>query len=629
MLRYLVGLIAIFASILIGSMTVLLEKNWIDLSALDSYKVSKPSIVFDDTGDVLCKFELDRRPPVPYRQLPDGVVKAFIAAEDHNFFNHAGISLRGIVRSFLVNVYHRRVVQGASTITQQLARLMFLSHERTWYRKIREIFLAFQLEHQLSKEQILELYLNNVYFGHGIYGIDAASRRIWNKSFDQLTIDEAATLAATAASARKYSPLNSLTNAQRRRNIILRSMQKLGFITTEEFDAAIKVQLSTNQYINGNPIRLYLQEWLRNWAENKWGKDILYNGGLKIKTTINKDMQEKAEKIFNQKIQQLRQRMGPSLNGGMMSITPETGAIKIMIGGYDFKQSQFNRAFQAIRQMGSSFKPLLYALAVKAGVTMDSVFVDEPFQMKMPSGQLWEPVNWYNQFKGAMTLAQALTISCNIIAIKLFLKIGPAYVVPWARQFGISRNLNEYPSSALGTAEVTVEENVAAFNVFANNGVYVKPYMIEWVKDEYGNKLWETTTYKYRILDSIINSKMVNALSQRMILAKRQSPNDWIDAEAIGKSGSTNGAATTWFVGATPTLTTAIYVGRDDNKPMGNQLLASRTTFPIWADFYKSLTFLKKHFYKDPSLREYPINWITGQPTTNLNDYKTIVLLQE
>ncbi len=626
MLRRLIIAFTLFVCLALGCIVFLMERDWVDFSKLDSYKPSQASIVLDDDGNEIANFALDKRAPVSYSKIPPMVVKAFIAAEDHNFFTHPGISFRGIIRSALVNLSHGRKVQGASTITQQLARGMFLSYERTYLRKIQEIFLALQLERQLSKEQIFELYLNNMYFGRGIYGIEAACKRFWNIPLERITIDQAATLAAVAKSARLFSPLNAPANAHRRRNIILDSMFKLGFLTNDEYATAVKAPLRTLDYAAGNPLRLYIQEWVRAWAEVTFGKEAIYHHRFKIKTTININLQEKAEHAFVRTMQQLRATMGSEINGGLVSLDPETGHIKALIGGLDFRQSQFNRALQARRQIGSTFKPLLYALAIKAGIEMDSVFVDEPITVQLPNGTTWQPKNWTNTFDGPMTLARALTFSNNIITAKLFLKIGAPYVVSWAQRFGIT-HLLPYPSAALGTAEATVAENAAAFNVFANNGVYVRPCLIEWVKDETGNKIWQAETEQYRVLDTALSSKMVNLLSHRMNMLKRQDQG-WIDADTIGKTGSTNGAATTWFVGATPSLTTALYVGRDDNKPMGSQLFASGTAIPIWMSFYKSFKHRKKHFYIDPQLREYSIDWVTGSPSDRRDDPDAITLLR-
>lgn len=615
-LRHLIISLILVASAITGAAAVLFQTDWVDFATLDIYTLAQPSVVLDDEGAVITTFEQDKRAPVAYDKLPTHLIQAFIAAEDHGFFSHSGLSFRGILRSIVVNVTHGKIKQGASTITQQTAKLMFLSCERKWFRKLQEAFIAFQLERQLSKEQILELYLNNIYFGRGIYGVEAACRRFWNKPINQLTLAESATLAAVTRSAKLYSPLNAPGSTKRRRDLILNSMRALKFISAEECAKAIDQKLVLHDFAPGNPIRMYVQEWVRLWAEQKFGREALHHQGLKIKTTINTATQEKAEQAFSNVVHKLRVKLGDKLNGGLVSLEPSTGKIKALIGGYDFKQSQYNRAMQAHRQIGSTFKPILFALAMRAGIDMDSVFIDEPIEMQMPNGSVWRPVNWYNRFDGQMTLARALTKSVNTIAIKLFLKIGGSYVLPWTKQFGITHSLTEYPSAALGTAEATVEENTAAFNVFANNGVYVKPFLIEWVKDKHGNKLFQHEPFSKRVLDPHTCSRMVNLLELRMLDAARMHGKDWINSAAIGKTGSTNSAATTWFVGATPTLTTGLYLGCDDNTPMGSNLLASRTAFPVWHQFYRHLPATRQHFYQDSALQAYYVNWVTGEPAT-------------
>ncbi len=612
--RLLISGFAIF-TIFSGVCFYLLERNWVDLSLLELYSNRQGSVVLDDEGIEFARFDCEKRTPVAFEKIPQILVQAFIAAEDHNFFNHSGISIKSIARSFLVNVYHRRIVQGASTITQQLARLMFLTYERTFYRKFQELFLALQLEQQLSKQQIFELYVNNIYFGQGIYGVETACKRFWNKQLGEITIDEAATLAAVANSARIYSPLNSKENSKRRRNIILRSMYGLKFISKEQYNKATKANVTTLDYIPGNSIKLYISEWIRTWAENKFGKDILYKNNLKIKTTINPDFQKAAELAYLPIIRNLQHKHGEKLNGGLISIEASTGKIKALIGGVDFKKSQFNRVFQAKRQMGSSFKPILYTFALKNGIQMDTTFVDEPIEMEMPNGQIWRPKNWNNKFEGQMTLARALTYSNNIITIKLYLELYKNDDwLRFIRRFGIKADIPPYPSSAIGTIEVTPEDNCAAFNVFANNGTYVKPYLIEWVKNDQGEKIWENEPETLRVIDSKTCSIMINALSQRMILNKNfLGEENWIRSESIGKSGTTNGAASIWFVGATPELTTTIYIGRDDNKAMGDGVFASKTALPIWLEMNKKLDSEKKSFYIDPDVKEKIINWKTGE----------------
>ncbi len=633
MLRRLIATLFFLSCIGIGTLFYLFEKEWVDFSTLGYYSPAKPSIVLDEEGREIGRYELDRRDPVTYDKMPDMLIKAFVAAEDHRFFEHAGVSFKGMLRSFLVNLYHGRVVQGASTITQQLARGMFLYHDRTIWRKVQEIFIALQLERQLSKEQIMELYLNNIYFGRGTYGVEAACRRFWNKSLSQITIAEAATLAAVAASARLYSPLNAPCSAKKRRNVIIGSMLRLGFITNKECERAKKEKLTVLDLVQGNPIRLYILEWIRAWAESMWGKEALYRKGLRIQTSINLDVQAAAEKSFANVVTILRKKIGSELNGGLVSMEPSTGQIKAFIGGFNFKESQFNRAFQAHRQMGSIFKPFIYAYALEHGIELDRVMVDEPIEFTISNGQTWTPKNWTNRFDGPMTLARALTLSNNIITIKLFLELGIQNIVEWAKRFGFKNAVPPYPSAALGTTEVSVEENCAAFNMFANNGMYVKPYLVEWVKDEWGAKLWEYEPVKYRVISSKVASKMINALSHRMAINKQRSVQGWFDVESIGKTGSTNGAATTWFAGSTPGLTTAVYIGRDDNKQMGSQVFASATVFPVWLGLYTAIPHQKKHFYLDPNLKETAIDWVSGQETDstlipNGHDMKTIKILK-
>jgi penicillin-binding protein 1A len=628
-LKKILVVIALLFFFIGGAFFYILESEWVDFSSLSNYEPCKPSIVLDDQGEVIARFEIDKRQFVYFDTLPKVLIDAFVAAEDHKFFHHGGISLKGMLRSFLVNIYRRRRAQGASTITQQIVRLLFLTSERTIVRKLKEVFLSIQLERQLTKKQIFELYINNIYFGRGIYGVEAACKRFWNKSVDKINVDEAATLAAVAKSARLYSPLNAPENSRVRRNIILRSMYKQGFISNDDFTQGLKKDLCISEIIPGNPMRLYIQEWIRIWAEKNWGRDALYKKGLKIQTTINSTIQQAAEKSFSDVILEWREKIGKSLNGGLLAIETHSGKIKSFIGGLDFNQSQYNRAFQAVRQMGSSFKPIVYTAALQKGLAMNTTYSDEPISFNIPGSGVWEPRNWTNKFEGKITLLRALTLSNNIVTIKALMEVGFDPVIKLAKKFGINRQLNKYHSLALGTSESTVEENTAAFNVFANHGVYVKPYLIEWVKDEFANKIWQHETKKINVLDYKTNSKMVHALAWRMKRSRSfRGPKDWFDSDSIGKTGSTNESTTNWFVGSTPELTTAVYVGRDDAKPLGRKVYGSQTSFPIWLNFYKSLKFKKKTFYFDPALKEVAIDWFTGKKTNKVNDKHAVTMLE-
>lgn len=598
---------------LLGFIIFLFRYPFIDFSSLENIDTGKPSIVYDNNGKELFKFALEKKEYISLDKIPKYLIDAFIAAEDHDFFSHSGISIRGIIRSFLINLYHKRVVQGASTITQQLIKILFLSYERNFLRKIKEAFLAFQIENFLTKEQILELYINNIYFGRGIYGVEAASKRFWNKGTSEVSLDEAALLASVAKSAKFFSPLNSISGAKSRRNIVLNSMNKLGFISDEEYINSRSCEVEIKLGSDLNPMRLYVQEWIRQWLERQFGRELLYKKGLKIWTTLNLDFQAKAEIIFRRRLYILSKLYGHDINGGMLSIDVTTGAIRSFIGGIDFYNSQYNRAFQAYRQMGSSFKPILYSAALFSGIDMDSTFVDEPLQLYLSQNQVWMPRNWDEQHHGTMTLAKALTISNNIIAIKVFLKIGSSVVLDFAKKFGIHRNLQDYNSLPLGVAEATIEENAAAFNVFANHGYYVKPYLIESVYNEFGEKIYENLFKKHQVLSLDVASKMVNALSIRMQKTKEYKKRNWIDSESIGKTGSTNRSTTTWFVGSTPEITTSVYIGFDDNRSIGKNIYATHTSYPLWLEFHRLISTRKKVFYLDPKLKEALIDWNSGR----------------
>lgn len=617
----------------VGFVVFMINHEQIPTDLYHRFEDTKPGLVLDDQDQIICKFELDKRTYMTIDKIPEVLIRAFVAAEDHDFFNHMGLSFKGIIRSAFVNLYNRRVVQGASTITQQVARLLFLTHQRTWWRKLQEVLLALQLENVYTKNQILELYLNNMYFGRGVYGVEAACQRFWAKSVTEINLEEAAVLAAVAKSARFYSPLNAPHSSKKRRNVVLASMKNLGFIPAEVCAAAQAAPLQVVQPRQGNPMRLYVQEWVRSWLEQRWGKDATYTQGFIVKTTLNEQAQRAAEESFVSVIGPMRRKLGNTYNGGLVTLEASSGAIKAFVGGYSFYESQFNRAFQAYRQIGSSFKPIFYALALTSGFDFDDIFYDEQITFVMPNGSKWTPKNWNDKFEGPMTLARALTYSNNLIAIKLLLKLGAGRVANMARLFGFSQGIVPYPSLALGTVEGTVLENAAAFNVFANHGVYVKPFFIEWVKDRYGKKIWQHEPMNKKLLNEVVCSKMVKVLQLRMEIAKKQSHDGWFNAESIGKTGSTNGAMTTWFVGSTPEYTTAVYVGRDDSKPMGTHVFASKTAYPIWLGLHRELGYQKHRFYRDPRLREEPINWLTGEPAYpdefGVYDPHTITILKE
>lgn len=623
--RFLFILSVISTSFVLGALFYFAHSKVIDFSALGHYNPGKPSLLLDDEGKEWGRFELDKREPIAYEQMPQHLINAFVATEDWSFFKHSGLSFKGIVRSVLVNLYHGRRVQGASTITQQLVRLLFLDSQKTFVRKIKEQIVAVLVEQQFTKEQILQTYLNHVCFGCGIYGVQAASQRFWGKDAKDLTIDESAVLAGIMRSPRNYCPIVHPLSCQKRRNIVLGLMKKLKFITQEQYTHTRTIDVTiTARKANG--CALYVREWIRQFLEDMLGKAQLYTGGLTIKTSLNKAMQNIAQQQFAGQYTVLKDSIARDVDGALISIDVVSGEIKALIGGVDFGRSQFNRALQARRQMGSVFKPILYSAAIQAGINFTDVDVDEPIEIKQKKS-CWSPKNFDHQFRGPMTLAHALSISCNTIAAKTFLKVGAQPVIDLAKKFKLRGPFHPYPSLALGCIDVTLKEVVGMFNVFANNGVYVEPHCIKWVKNEWGTKIWKCNPVQERVIGSHVSGQVAKILQLGLKRVRKWFPQKWVDAQAISKTGTTNDSRTCWFAASTPTLTTAIYIGCDDNRSMGRNVYPLRTAFPIWIGLNRELQFAQKKFSFDPSLTEVCVNKLTGKLTLQATDADAISIL--
>lgn len=603
-----------------GMLLSIINSHWVDFSVLE-YNHGKPSILLDDEGNEWARFELDRRETTKFEHMPKHLIQAFVASEDRDFFKHSGLSWKGIIRSIIVNLYRGGRVQGASTITQQLVRLIFLNSEKTFERKIKEQFFSLLVETQYSKEQILETYLNNLYFGCGIYGVEAASQRFFSKSVKNITLDEAALLTAIIKCPGNYNPLLCPLSAQKLRNIVLYQMYSVGFITQKEYEDAKNIPLKTSVR-DKSKIAPHLKETIRIFLEEQFGKQKLYCGGLRIQTTINKKIQQKAELEFIKQFKNLKKDIGKNVDGAMICMEPKTGEIKALIGGYDFSNSKLNRA-HAKRQMGSIFKPIVYAAALQKGMNFTNTEIDEPIEVIF-EGKKWQPQNSTRDFKGQMTLTKALSFSNNVISAKLILKIGCDSVSNLAKRFRFSDPLKPYPSLALGCVDATLEEAIGAFNVFANNGCYAKPYFIKWVKDEWGKKIYKAEPETEQILSPIISGQINKVLS---ISVHRQMEDKQYKGNAIGKTGTTNDSRTCWYCGATPNLTTALYIGCDDNSAMGKNVYAVRTVAPIWFNLYKKLDKNDELFQFDPSLREININWTTGETSNDLQNSDVVPIL--
>lgn len=595
-----------------GALSFLLHSAAYNLVQLESCTKGKPSIVYDDNNNQMAIFCKQQHIFVELADLPEHAIYAFVAAEDWDFFSHCGVSFKGIVRSFFINIVHGKIKQGASTITQQLIKLQQGDLRKRFARKIKEQFCALILERHYSKEQILQMYINNVYFGSGLYGLGAVSKRFWDKKPDQLTLAQSALLAGIVRSPGNFSPLFFPLCAVQRRNIILKQMQKLGCISEQEFISAMREPIKIEP-VHIKQTGLHSKEYIRRFIEQQFGAQQLYHGGLRIYTTINTTMQQQAKKIFVDRIIQLKNEFGPTLDGALLSIEPKTGAIKVLIGGTDFCISQFNRATQAKRQMGSIFKPLVYAAALQQGMSFADTEIDEPFSFPQADGNAWQPNNYDKQFQGKMTLASALTHSNNIITIKTFLKTGPQPVINLAKKCHITSNLHPYPSLSLGCVDANLEQAVGMFNVFANDGEYVQPFIIKRVTDCFDIVMYQHTVKNESVMEAKIAHQVAKILSLGFARIREKFGAKVFANHVISKTGTANDCRTHWFMGATPQLTTGIYIGHDDNRSLGENIFPVKTAFPIWYYFYKKLNLEDQEFSVDPTLKLVKIHEKTGK----------------
>lgn len=607
--------------IFFGAAFFIVYNHVVDFSRLADYHTGSPSIVLDDEGNEITRFQLDRRTPIPYEMIPEHVINAFLAAEDWHFFEHHGLSVRGIVRSLLVNALKGRKAQGASTITQQLVRLLFFDNAKTYTRKLKEQVFTLLVEMQFTKEYILETYLNNIYFGAGIYGIEAAAQRFWGKSILEVTLDEAATLAGIISAPSRYCPIIAPLSAQRRKNIVLDRMLKRNVIGHDEYTQAVQAPIITLCTQNGKKYALHyieslrqkLEELLEEQLEDMVGKHALYTQGLTIHTTLNLTMQQQAEDAFCAHITGLRSTKKMPLDGALVALAVADNAIKTYVGGYDFNASQFDRVQHSARQLGSIFKLIVYAAALECGKEFCDVAVDEPITITQGS-QSWSPRNYSRDFKGPMTLAYALSHSNNIVAVKTLLEIGIEPVIALAQKTHISDHIPPYPSLALGCVDTSLLQATALFSIFATNGVYHKPYLVVKIKDKFGNIIWKHTPKAgEHVIDSVIAGKVARVLqhSMRRYLKHTNSPLAMLDM--IAKTGTTNDSRTCWFMGASPTYTTGVYMGCDDNRPLGANVFPIHTAFIPWYECMKQWQHHYKKFVYNPQLKELHVHAKTGQ----------------
>ena len=601
--RYFLALAIIFIILLAGVFTIFYHfaKELPAPETVLNYKFDTGSEVYDTNGKLIHMYAFEHRKLVELDNIPSYLIDMLIQVEDSNFYNHWGIDIFGIFRATIVNLRTRRASQGASTISQQLARNMFLSTEKVVSRKIKEAMLAVIIEKQFTKQEILESYLNKVLFGNGYYGIETASMNYFLKKSSDLSISESALLVGLLKGSGFYNPIRFPERALSRRNLVLNIAYTNDIISYEQYEKAFNEPLKVNNVsVVSNKESDYFIEYIRPYLERKYGTNQLFTGGLKIYTTIDYDLQQYADSVMNSVLTQFdinrKYKIKYSdiplnavniktdyLQGGVFAIDPHTGFVKIMIGGRNFKHSKFNRVMQAKRQPGSSFKPFLYATAIDNGFTASTIISDEPLVFMKDEEIFWEPRNYTREFLGNIRLREALQRSVNTVAAKLIFDLGPEKLVNTANKLNLSTKIHPYYSLSVGSCEVIPYELITAYSVFPNRGDLVDPVFISKVTDSRGKILEQATIKKKSVLDSktsyIVTDMMKSVVDEGTAISAR---NRGFRMPAGGKTGTTDEYKDAWFIGFTKNLVMGTWVGFDDNTTMGRAMTGASAALPIW-----------------------------------------------
>jgi penicillin-binding protein 1A len=704
--RYLGSLVFIFLlclAVALGATAGVLFVYNSDLPQINSLEDYHPSLVTDvraDDGQVIGSFALERRIVVSYDDIPQLVKDAIVSVEDQNFYTHWGIDIYGIARAALKDVMAGRVVEGGSTLTQQLSKNLFLTPERHFRRKIQEAMLAIQIERYYTKPQILTMYVNQLFMGHGQYGFAAAADFYFGKPLKELNISEAAMLAALPRSPINYSPILHLDRARMRRDYAIDRMVAEKKITVAQGEEAKLQPIKIAEKQRPNELAPYFVEEIRRYLEKKYGTFAVHEGGLKVETTLNVEAQKAANaavraglreydkrhgwrgadsNLLDEGVEDLRSyelpdwklpirtndivpgvvleltktganvRIGtylaqltpqdiawtnakaasdilkqgdialfqirsispaegkvgvtleqkPKVQGSFVAIEPKTGEIKAMVGGYDFDESKFNRATQAMRQTGSSFKPFVYAASIDNGLKLDDTIVDTPVSF---GG--YSPGNYDGKFEGTIGIRHAFAESRNVPAVKLLAKLGVQNLVPYVRRFGITSKIEPVLPIALGAADVTLIEMVSAYSTFPNDGVRVVPQMIRRVTDYEGNVLEENFAELRDVIPLETARTMVDLMQEPIkpttgtaTAIKAQE----LKRPVAGKTGTTNDFTDAWFIGYTPSMVAGAWIGYDEKVTLGDKETGGRAALPIWMDFIREV-------YKDKPVEQFNTN---------------------
>ncbi len=571
----------------------------VDLPNIETLKDYHPCLVtqiFDDQGNVIGEFFKEKREIVPLERVPKILRQALIAAEDSNFYHHEGLDFIGIFRAMVKNIMAGGIVQGGSTITQQVVKSLLLTPERSIKRKIREAVLAYRLERSLSKDEILYLYINQIYFGNGAYGVQVASKSYFGHDVTEIGLAEAALLAGLPRAPSRFSPTRAPELARKRKNYVLQRMMEEGMISPEEKQRAREKPISVlSSKPSNTSLAPYFIDYVRQYLLTHYGQEKTYCGGMKVYTSLIQEEQLAAEEAIQFGLEAYRKRHPEEgaeeegqkqednpLQGALLSMSLPDGAVRAMIGGQSYSQSQFNRAIQSRRQPGSAIKPLIYAAALDKGYTPASIIVDSPIVFNDPVlEEKWKPKNYSRYFVGPTTLRNALTHSRNVVTIKILRDIGVNYAIRYAQKLGLKSALTPDLSIALGSSDVTLQEILVAYSVFALQGERPVPLFIFRIDDRYG-KIVESFQPKSEQVISPQTAYLMTSLLRSVVQEGTGRSVRSLGVACAGKTGTTNDYRDAWFIGYTPEKIVGVWMGYDQPKNLGSHESGGRVAAPVW-----------------------------------------------
>lgn len=568
-----------------------------DIRSLESYRPHLTTRILDSQGQVVGRIFQENRLYVSQQQMPELLAKAFVAAEDARFYSHPGVDFWSILRALIHNLKAGGRSQGGSTITQQVTRSLLLTRKKLYSRKIKEAILAYRIDSLLSKNEILSIYLNEIYLGEGAYGVGAAAETYFGKQVGDLSLAETALLAGLPQAPSRYSPFENMELARKRQAYVLNRMAEEGYITPTAARRAYNAPLQLAPHENTADCGYFIQH-VRSYLENKYGSRLVATGGLTVHTTLNRALQEAAAESIRKgslaagaRRKQNRRRGSRDRDapqGSLIAMELGTGRVLAMTGGTDFADSQFNRAVQARRQPGSAFKPIIYAAAFEQGFTPATVIDDAPLQLAGSTpGQIWKPRNFEGKFFGPTTLRTALIHSRNIVTIKLLQQVGIPAVIRLARKLGIHSPLTRNLTLALGAADVSLLEITAAYAALGNSGMYTEPVFITKITDSSGKVLEENKPHPRQVVTPR-TAYQLTLMLEGVIEEGTGKEAKGLPVSAAGKTGTTDQFRDAWFIGYTPELAVGIWVGYDRKQTLGTGETGGQVAAPIFLDFMKT-----------------------------------------